>query len=61
MFEKSPDIKFHENPSRGYPSCSMRMNRETDKHDEKIMDAFRNFAKAPNDTVRTIVSMYNYI
>ena len=34
MFEKASNIKFHENPFRGDLSCSMRTNRETDKHDE---------------------------
>jgi len=34
MFEKSSNMKFNEKPSRGEPSCSMRTNRQTDKHDE---------------------------
>ena len=34
MLEKSSNIKFRENPSRGDPSCSMRTNRETDKNYE---------------------------
>jgi len=33
VLEKSSNMNFHENPSRRDPSCSMRTNKETEKHD----------------------------
>jgi len=44
VFEKYPNIKFHENPSSG---CRVVPCGQTDGHD-KLMVAFRNFANAPN-------------
>jgi hypothetical protein len=32
------------------PSCSMRTDRRTDRHEKKLIIAFRSFAKAPNKT-----------
>ena len=34
IFEKSSNIKFHENPYRWESSCSMRTDGRTDRHDE---------------------------
>jgi hypothetical protein len=34
IFEKYSNIKFHENPSSGGPSCSMWTDRRTDRHDD---------------------------
>ena len=36
-----------------------RTERRTDM--TKLMDAFRNFANAPKETVRTMLSMYSFI
>jgi hypothetical protein len=45
MFEKYPNIKFHENPSSGnrVVPCG-RTDIQTDK---KVIVAFRSFARAP--------------
>ena len=45
-FEKYSNIKFHENPSGGSRSCSMRTDARTDRYDEASV-ALRNFANAP--------------
>jgi len=48
---KYSNIKFHENPSSGSTSCLMQTgeHRQTDRHMAKLIVAFRNFAKAPNE------------
>ena len=33
VFEKYSDIKFGENPSKWEPSCSLRMDGQTDRYD----------------------------
>ena len=42
IFEKSSNIKFHENPSSGWG----QMEGQTDL--TKLIDTFHNFSKAPN-------------
>jgi hypothetical protein len=51
IFEKHPNIKYHENPSSGSQvvTCGRtdeQTGRETDRH-EVANSLFRNFAKAP--------------
>ena len=50
-FEKYSDIKFHENPfSRSRDFTCGRIDRRTDM--TKLIVAFRNFAKAPQNGAR---------
>jgi hypothetical protein len=53
IFEKYPNIKFHENPSSGswIVQCE-RMDRRTDRHDE-ANSRFRNFENAPKNNYDT--------
>ena len=46
--KKHSNIKFHENSSYGGPSCSMRMDGETDM--TKLTVVFRNFATRPQNS-----------
>jgi hypothetical protein len=50
VFRKICNLKFHENPSSGGSSCSMR----TDGHEEA--DSHRNFANAPQKKLTNGVS-----
>jgi hypothetical protein len=55
IFEKSSNVKFHENPSSGSQvvPCG-RMDEQTDRHNEELIAAFRNFVNAvKNDTLIT--------
>ena len=72
FFEKYSYINFYENPfggSRVFPSVQTdrRTDRQTDRWTDmpKLIDAFRNFASAPNDEChtwkRTCVSSRNII
>ena len=45
FFEIYSAIKFHENPSSGSPSCSLRTDTT------KLIHTFRNFANASNKRV----------
>jgi hypothetical protein len=53
-FEKSPNIKFYNNPSEGWePSCAMRADRQTDRQagrqtDRKIDSANSRFSQFCN-------------
>jgi len=56
ILEKFSDIKFHENPSRGKRSCSVRTNgradvRKTDRQTDmtKLIFAFGNFENTPKN------------
>jgi len=49
IFEKSPNIKFHENSSSVSRVVSMWSDGRTDM--TKLIVAFRNFAKAPKNEV----------
>ena len=50
IFEKYSNIKFHENPSSGEPSCSVRTDGGLDGQRDmtKLRVAFWNFANALN-------------
>jgi len=51
--KKTPNTKFHENPSSGAPSCSVRTDGRTGM--TELVVAFRNFAAVPkNVTVRLL-------
>jgi hypothetical protein len=52
IFEKSPNIKFHENPSSG--SRVVPCGRTDRQKNKKIIVAFRNFAKAPKKNTVTL-------
>ena len=57
-FEKSSNIKFHENPCNGIRARSMAMGGQTDRTEiTKLILAFRSFPKAPkNQTLLYTVS-----
>jgi len=50
IFEKYSNVKFHENPYSGEPSCSVQTDGGLDgqKDMRKLIVAFRNFANALN-------------
>jgi hypothetical protein len=50
IFEKYPDMEFHENPPQWEPRCSTLTEGQTDT--TKLIAAFGNFAKAPKSDVK---------
>ena len=54
IFEKSSNVKFHENPSSGsrVVPCG-QMDRQT--HMTKLTVAFRTFAKAPDNNRKRVL------
>ena len=46
IFEKSSNIKFHENPSSGSEQTEGQMDGHTDL--TKLIDTFHSLSKAPN-------------
>jgi len=58
IFEKSPNIKFHESPSSGNRSVTCRQaDRRTDM--TKLIVVFRNFAKGPKKrTTQKLSTLY---
>ena len=58
IFEKSLNIKFHENSASGELRCSMRTDGRTDRQTDmtKLIVAFRNFANATTTYVIGVFS-----
>ena len=56
VFKKPSNIKFHENPSSRVAKCG-RTDGQTDRQTDmtKLIVAFRNFAKAPKNSDKTVL------
>jgi len=53
IFEKSSNIKFHENPSSG-----SRINGRTDRN---LIVAFRNFTNSPKNSKTGIITLMTHV